>query len=88
MARTYASDNPFNDGRYASERYDELLAKSTKVSDVRARMQIFPELEAMLLEEAAIIPTLQTSDIYVQDDRVRRLSYGPVRDFSRGVVRQ
>lgn len=87
VARTYASTNPFNDGRFNSPRYDELLVKSTEINDQFERMKIFAELEKLLLEDAAVIPTLQTSDLYVQDDRLRRISFGPIADFSRGVVR-
>lgn len=87
VARTYESTNPFNDGRFNSPRFDDLLKASTTQTDPVKRMQIFTELEQILFEAAAVIPTMQTSDLYVQDDRLRRIAYGPTRDFSRGVVR-
>ncbi len=86
VARTYESSNPFNDGKFKNDRYDTLLSQSKQETDPAKRMRLFAEMEAILFDQAAYIPTVQTSDLYVQDDRVRGLSYGPVSDFSRAQI--
>lgn len=87
VARTFESSNPFNDGKFNSERYDELLKQTTTLTDPVARMEIFRELEQIAFDAAIIIPTHHESDLYVQDNRLRRIAYGPAKDFSRGVIR-
>lgn len=88
VARTYESTNPFNDGKFNSEQYDLLLDQSKVETDPAKRMALFAQMETILFKEAAYIPTIQTSDLYVQDDQVRGLSYGPIRDFSRAQIRR
>ena len=39
VARTFESSNPFNDGKFNSERYDELLKQTTTLTDPIARME-------------------------------------------------
>ena len=86
-ATAYKSTNPFNDGKFSSQLYDQLLEQTKSVTNPAERMKIFARLEQLLFEAAAIIPTHQESDLYIHDNRLRKISYGPSKDFSRGLIR-
>lgn len=87
-AYTFISTNPFNDGRFTNGRYDELFELAKLERDNARRMHAFAEMQNILLEEAAVLPTHETADVFVTDRRVQGLVYGPVRNFNWGRIRQ
>jgi len=49
----YLSDNAFNTGKYANDRYDELITQAQEEPDAAARLEIMQEAERLLVEEDA-----------------------------------
>ena len=86
-ATNYTSTHPYNDGKFKSDEYDRLYNFTSTTTDQNARMQAFSNMQDILLEEAVVLPTHESSDIYVQEDAVRRLYYGAKWDFSWARIR-
>lgn len=87
-AQTFVSTNSFNDGRYSSTHYDALHESTLHEPDMAKRLQAFAEMQALLIDDVVALPTHETSDIYLQDQRVQRLMYGAVRNFSEARIRR
>jgi len=87
-AQTFVSTNSFNDGRYSSTRFDALNESTLHEPDMAKRLQAFAEMQALLIDDVVALPTHETSDIYLQDQRVQRLMYGAVRNFSQARLRR
>ncbi len=86
-ATNYTSAHPYNDGRFKNQAYDRLFEFTNNSSNQPARMKAFAEMQMILFEEAVVLPTHESSDIYVQDPKVRRLYYGANWDFSWARIR-
>ena len=76
----FLSDASYNDERYSSSDYDELMERINKgdlVGDAKARWEALKEAEKMLLEEdAAIMPLYQQSSSYLINKNLKELSGG------------
>ncbi len=80
----FASDSPYNQISYKSEKYDELLQISTLSQDPKERMDAMFEAEKTLLEDAAIVPLQMRRIAWLKDPKVKGLvrSYvGPREDY-------
>ena len=84
----YTTPHPYNDGRFSNKEYDDLFELTSSTDDPERRMKAFARMQDILLEEAAIIPTHESSSIYIQVNNVRRLEYGPAPNFSWASIRQ
>lgn len=52
----FGKDNGNNNGKYVNAKYEELLVKVQNETDNAKRLEIFAEMEKMLMEDAAIAP--------------------------------
>lgn len=86
FAGIFKSTSPFNDGAYASAEYDELMSLTHSTADAVERMKAFGKMQRLLFEDVPIIPTHESTWIYVQDDHVDGFVRYPVVNFSRGYV--
>ena len=71
FADLFASWNLNNRGRYASERYDELVAIAQSTTDTRVRNQAFADLQDLMYEDVVILPQYERGYIYVQHKQVK-----------------
>ncbi len=71
----FVSTNSQNGGKFASERYDELVNTANTFADEKTRLSMYAEAEKILMEEAGIVPL-----------QVRQVPYA-VSEKLKGVVR-
>lgn len=86
FAGIFISQGSYNDGRYNNPRYDELMAVTHSSANPTIRMDAFGQLQQLLYEDIPIIPTHESSYVYLEDDRVKGLMRYPVVNFSRGFI--
>lgn len=67
FADLFVSWNPNNRGRYASDEYDQLITTATQELDPDTRNRAFDRMQALLVEEAPMIPLFQSAVLYVQN---------------------
>ena len=76
----------YNDAGYANPRYDELMAITNSSANPKIRMDAFGKMQEILYNDIPIIPTHESSYVYLQDSRVKGLMRYPVVDFSKGFL--
>lgn len=84
-----ASWNENNRGRYNNPRYDALVAAANATGDQAARLQLFGQMQLLLLEDVPLLPTYESAEIYAVDPRlhgVTRALYGGDLDFRHAYV--
>ena len=82
FAGIFTSQSAYNDMSFYHERYDELMKITHYSADQAERMAAFNEMQDILFEEIPIIPTIESSWVYVQDQRLRGLKRFPNIDFA------
>ena len=82
LAGIFTSDSPWNDMAFYNDRYDELMNITHNTADQHVRMAAFNEMQKLLHQEIPIVPTIESSWVYVQDDRLRGMQRYPVPNFS------
>lgn len=83
FAGLFTSYSPYNDMSFNSERYDELMNLTHNTSDQEVRMQAFAEMQKIVFDEVPVIPTIQSSWVYVQDQQLRAMKRFPNVDFAK-----
>jgi ABC-type oligopeptide transport system substrate-binding subunit len=86
-ATNYTSTHPYNDGRFKNQAYDRLFEFTNNSSNQSARMKAFAKMQLILFEEAVVLSTHESSDIYVQDPKIQRPYCGANWDFSWARIR-
>lgn len=66
----FTTDNPNNQTGWSNPRYDALIAEAGRTLDALRRLELFHQAEAILLEEAPIIPIFVYSTVRLVDPRV------------------
>jgi peptide/nickel transport system substrate-binding protein len=59
----YASDAPWNESRYKSEKFDKMLVEARGILDQSKRKEIYNELQVMVSEEAGTAIPVYISDL-------------------------
>ena len=54
--------------------------------DQEVRMDAFAKMQKILFDDVVMIPTHQSSIVYLQDRRLKRLVRYPVTDYSMGRI--
>ncbi|MFP6806285.1 MAG: peptide ABC transporter substrate-binding protein [Pseudomonadales bacterium] len=86
FAGIFISEGTYNDAGYANPRYDELMAITNSSANPKIRMDAFGKMQEILYNDIPIIPTHESSYVYLQDSRVKGLMRYPVVDFSKGFL--
>jgi oligopeptide transport system substrate-binding protein len=74
FAELLASWNENNRGKWHNARYDELVRRAQETADPKARMDAMAEAERIALDDVAILPTAESSVIYVHSKRVEGIA--------------
>jgi oligopeptide transport system substrate-binding protein len=82
FAGIFTSDSAFNDMTFNHQRYDELMNITHYSTDQSERMQAFNEMQKILYDEVPIIPTIESSWVYIQDSALRGMKRFPNTDYS------
>jgi oligopeptide transport system substrate-binding protein len=86
FADLFASWNENNRGRWKNDRYDALIRRAQGTSDPKTRMDAMAAAERILIDEVAILPTMEAGAVYVLSPRlsgVVRHMVGTDPDFTR-----
>ncbi len=86
FAGIFISKSAFNNGGFSNPQYDELMALSHVSANPVVRMDAFGKMQQILYDTVAIIPTHESSYVYLEDERVKGLMRFPVVDFSKGYI--
>ena len=86
FAGVFVTNGPFNGGVYANPEYDRLMNVTHSTADQTIRMAAFGKMQQLLYEDVPIIPSHESSYVYLQDDAVRGLVRYPANNFSRGYI--
>ena len=86
FAGIFVSNGTYNSGGYNNPNYDSLMALTHATADPAKRMDAFGLLQQLLFEDVPIIPTHESSYVYLEDDRLKGLRRYPVINFSRGYI--
>jgi oligopeptide transport system substrate-binding protein len=86
FAGIFVSDGTFNNGSYDNPNYDSLMAVTHSTVDPVKRMDAFGQLQQLLYDDVPIIPTHESSYVYLEDDRLKGIMRYPVVNFSRGYI--
>lgn len=87
FAGVFEGDSPFNDSDYQSSEYDRLMAVTHSTGDQNIRMKAFGGMQQLLYDDIPIIPTHESSTVYVQNPKLRGVMRYPLVDFSRAYLR-
>jgi ABC-type oligopeptide transport system substrate-binding subunit len=87
FAGIFTSHSPFNDVVYQNPEYDRLMALTHSSSDPKVRMQAFSQMQQLLYEDIPIIPSHESSNVYVEDVRLKGILRYPLVDYSRGKLK-
>lgn len=82
FANILTSKSPFNDMAFYNDRYDALMEITHTSADQKVRMDAFNEMQHILYEEVPVVPTIESSWVYIQDDDLSGLKRYPNTDFS------
>jgi oligopeptide transport system substrate-binding protein len=66
----YKGDSLNNEAGWVNEEYDSLLAQAKQEEDPQARLDLLSEAEALLLEEAAILPLYHYQNTFIKNPAV------------------
>lgn len=83
FAGIFQSESSFNDMRFKNKEYDRLMDLTHSTENQLVRMQAFDKMQRIIYEEVPIIPTIESSWVYVQDRRLKGVNRYPVVNFSR-----
>ncbi|MBL4682848.1 MAG: hypothetical protein JKY88_19320 [Pseudomonadales bacterium] len=83
FAGIFHSQSSFNDMNFNNPEYDSLMALTHGTDDQIIRMRAFDKMQHILFTDIPIIPTIESSWVYVQDRQLKGLNRYPVTDFSR-----
>jgi len=86
FAGIFVSNGTFNNGEYDNPNYDDLMAITHSTANPVTRMDAFGQLQQLLFEDVPIIPTHESSYVYLEDDRLKGTMRYPVVNFSRGYI--
>ena len=86
FAEIFHSEGTFNDGRYVNLHYDALIDRARLERDPKVRMDLFGEMQQILIDDDVVLPTHEIGQVYLQDRRVRGLNRFPVRNFAFGRI--
>ena len=86
FAGIFVSNGTFNNGGYSNPDYDRLMALTHSTADPVKRMDAFGQMQQVLFEDVPIIPTHESSYVYLEDDRLKGLTRYPVVNFSHGYI--
>lgn len=70
-ADLFASWNPNNRGRYASERYDHWLDVAQSTTAQSVRMSAMDKIQQLIVSDAPIVPLYESAILYVQHPQLR-----------------
>lgn len=82
FAGIFDSNSPFNEMAFNHPRYNELMNVTHFSADQSIRMKAFDEMQYILYDEVPIIPTFESSWVYVQDRSLKGMKRYPNTDFS------
>lgn len=91
FADLFASWNPNNHGHYKNAELDRQVAIAQNSLDQKVRMAAFGRIQAILIEDAALIPNFERGSLYVQDPRLKgvvRRTIGTDPDFTRAYIEE
>lgn len=86
----YASDAPWNESQYKSERFDAMLLEARGELDFARRKEIYDEMQVMVSNEAGTAIPLYLSNVDVHTDKLQGLRPSPLGgqmgyDFAKNV---
>ncbi|MFS8113220.1 ABC transporter substrate-binding protein [Rhizobium jaguaris] len=74
----YASNAPWNESQYKSEKFDKMLVEARGLLDQAKRKQIYGEMQAMIAEEAGTIIPAYISNVDALSSKVNGLEANPL----------
>ena len=80
FAELKATWNENNRGHWNNSQYDELIRKAQATSDAKIRMDSMAAAEKIMIEDIAVLPTYERTQVYLRADRVegiQRHAIGP-----------
>jgi oligopeptide transport system substrate-binding protein len=75
FADVFASWNENNRGRYRNPEYDRLVELASRSSDTAERMRAFGRLQALLIEDAPILPLYENSKLYLEHPQLTGVAH-------------
>jgi oligopeptide transport system substrate-binding protein len=75
FADVFASWNENNRGRYRNPEYDRLVELANRSSDNAERMRAFGRLQALLIEDAPILPLYENSKLYLEHPQLSGVAH-------------
>jgi oligopeptide transport system substrate-binding protein len=85
-AGLFAADSSWNTFGYDNAEYNRLEKLTHHTDDPVERMKIFGQLQNILFDDSVIVPLSETSRVYLQDRRLKRVLRFPVLDYSTGII--
>jgi oligopeptide transport system substrate-binding protein len=73
----YRSDSDNNDAKWVSKAYDELCDAAAREADVPRRLELLSRAEAILLQEAPIVPIYTYVNVTMSRDNVKGIALHP-----------
>lgn len=86
FAGIFVTGGPYNTGLYSNPAYDELMAVTHSTGNPHIRMTAFGKMQQLLYDDIPIIPSHESSYVYLQNDAVHGLQRYPAVNFSRGYI--
>ncbi|AYG68517.1 MULTISPECIES: ABC transporter substrate-binding protein [unclassified Rhizobium] len=74
----YASNAPWNESQYKSEKFDKMLVEARGLLDQAKRKQIYAEMQVMVAEEAGTIIPAYISNVDALSSKVNGLEANPL----------
>jgi peptide/nickel transport system substrate-binding protein len=74
----YASDAPWNESQYKSEKFDSMLVEARGSLDHAKRKEIYGEMQVMVAEEAGTIIPVYISNVDAISEKVKGLEANPL----------
>jgi peptide/nickel transport system substrate-binding protein len=74
----YASNAPWNESQYKSEKFDKMLTEARGLLDQAKRKQIYAEMQVMIAEEAGTIIPAYISNVDALSSKVHGLEANPL----------
>jgi oligopeptide transport system substrate-binding protein len=73
----YISNSPYNEAGYANPQFDDLISRANHAEDATMRAKLIRDAEAMLLQDAAIVPLTHTQLLALQKPYVKGFTLYP-----------
>lgn len=74
----YASDAPWNESRYKSEKFDKMLVEARGLLDEKKRKEIYDEMQVMVSENAGTVIPVWMSNMDVVSSKLMGLKPNPL----------